>query len=246
MYHKIRGIVVKESPHGESGKLLTVLAGADGVITVKAQGARKITASYLKSVQLFAYSEMLLYVKNSFYTLTEAILIDDFYAVREDITDFALASYCCEASASVATKSDDNELVLDHLIRSLHVIKKHLLPAKQVKAVFETRLLSILGLAPEVSCCMECGRQFTGQAVKLDILSGGFVCAGCSSGGERDVSRSFYDAFRFILSSSDSKCFSFGLSDTHLDELYKVCEAFFIERLEHEVKSLKFLKGLLE
>ena len=58
MQHKVRGLVVRESPKGESGKLLTVLTERDGVITVNAKGVRKISAAYLKSAQLFALSDM--------------------------------------------------------------------------------------------------------------------------------------------------------------------------------------------
>ena len=108
MHHKVKGIVIKESAHGENGKLLTVLTELDGILTVKAKGARSILASNLKSVQLFACSDMLLYQKNNSYTLVDAELVDDFYSIRDNIESFALAAYCCEVAGSVSVRGPDN------------------------------------------------------------------------------------------------------------------------------------------
>ena len=85
MRHKIKGIVIREVPKGETSKLLTVVTSSLGVITVNAKGVRKLSSPYLKSAQLFAFSDMLIYDKNGFYTLSEASLIADFYPIREDI-----------------------------------------------------------------------------------------------------------------------------------------------------------------
>ena len=63
MRHKIKGIVLREAPKGETSKLLTVLASDLGVITVNAKGVRKLSSPYIKSAQQFAFSDMLLYEK---------------------------------------------------------------------------------------------------------------------------------------------------------------------------------------
>ena len=49
MQHKVKGIVVREAAKGENDKLLTILTGEEGVITVRAPGVRKLSASNLRS-----------------------------------------------------------------------------------------------------------------------------------------------------------------------------------------------------
>ena len=112
MRHKIKGIVLREAPKGETSKLLTVLASDLGVITVNAKGVRKLSSAYLKSAQQFAFSDMLLYEKNGFYTLTEAALIAEFYPVREDIKSYALACYLCEAASAFAVPGEEANNVI--------------------------------------------------------------------------------------------------------------------------------------
>ena len=96
----------------------------NGVITVNAKNARKISAGYLKSTQVFAYSNMLLYNKNGYYTLLEAELNNDFYSLREDIETFAFATYACETVAAVTTEGEDGKTLLSFLLNTLFICGK--------------------------------------------------------------------------------------------------------------------------
>jgi len=247
MHHKVKGIVIREKAQGESSKLLTVITELDGVITVKAKGARSISASNLKSVQLFAFSNMLLYYKNGFYTLVDAELIEDFYGVREKIESFALASYCCEVAGSVATKDSENGNNLQLLLNTLYVLTKDIIRIKQVKAVFEFRLAVILGFEPDIAGCDSCGNKLTALPKFLDAENGVFLCGLCAVESPQlmPVSQSCYDALKYIISAKSNKIFSFSLSDNALDELNGITEMYLHIRLEKKYKTLDFLKQLL-
>lgn len=251
MHHKVKGIVIKETAQGESSKLLTVLTETDGVISVKAKGARSISASNLKSVQLFACSNMLLYTKNGFYTLVDAELIEDFYAVREQIESFALASYCCEVAGSVAIRDSDNSAVLQLLLNTLYVISKSLISVKLAKAVFEFRLACILGFDPEMNYCEECEKPLDSVKERVFVPENGvFMCSECSSDAFSyeakiyTVSQSLFDAFKYILTAKSGKIFSFSVNDKALGELVELSEIYLHLRLEKKYKTLDFLKSL--
>ena len=86
------GIVIRVKPYGERDKLITVLTADRGVITVSAKGALKLTASFSRCTQLYAYSNLTLYEKNGFYTLLEGGLIASFFSLSENLDCFALAA----------------------------------------------------------------------------------------------------------------------------------------------------------
>ncbi|HOJ48276.1 MAG TPA: DNA repair protein RecO [Bacillota bacterium] len=251
MHHKVKGIVIKESPYGENGKLLTVLTELDGVLLVKAKGARSILASNLKSVQLFACSNMLLYQKNTSYTLVDAELIDDFYALRDNIDSFALASYCCEVAGSVAVRGADNSSNLQLLLNTLYAVSRGMISVKFAKAVFEFRLACILGFTPEISECAGCGSPLeTKKAGFLDIEDGVMLCAACKESPEAagrmiPVSPSVYDALRYISGAKSGRIFSFLIDENALDELAKLSEAYLHLRLDKKYKTLDFLKTII-
>lgn len=252
MHHKVKGIVIKEKAQGESSKLLTVLTETDGLLSVKAKGARSISASNLKCVQLFACSDMLLYDKNGFYTLVDAELIEDFYAVRESIESLALASYCCEVAGSVAIRDSDNGTVLQLLLNTLYVLSKKLASVKLAKAVFEFRLACILGFEPEMNCCEVCEKELGEVKSKVfDPANGIFICSECA--GEafsyaaelHAVSQTLFDAFRYIMTAKSGKLFSFSVDEKSLEELGALSETYLQIRLERKYKTLDFLKTLL-
>jgi len=256
MHHKVKGIVIKESAQGESSKLLSVLTELDGVITVKAKGARSILASNLKSVQLFACSNMLLYQKNEYYTLVDAELVDDFYAVREQIESFALASYLCEVAGSVAIRDSDNSVILQLLLNSLYALSRKMVSVKLIKEVFEIRLAAILGFEPEVNNCSVCEKELNNVKNRvLDPENGVFLCTDCADelveSGELEknsvypVSQSVFDAFKYILTAKSSKIFSFTVDDIALGELGILSEIYLHLRLDKKYKTLDFLKSLL-
>ncbi len=247
MHHKVKGIVIRESAYDENGKLLTVLTEVDGVLSVKAKGARSILASNLKSVQLFACSDMLLYQKNNSCTLVDAELIDDFYTLRDNIDSFALASYCCEVAGSVAVRGNDNSPNLQLLLNTLYAVSRNMVSAKFAKAVFEFRLACILGFEPELTECTGCGSPL--EAVKVRFLNaedGILLCGDCNDAREAiPVSPTVYDALRYIANAKSSKIFSFSVDDRALDELSKLTEKYLHLRLDRKYKTLDFLKTIL-
>ena len=92
MRHKIKGIVLREAPKGETSKLLTVLSADRGVITVNAKGVRKLSSPYIKSSQQFAFSDMLLYEKNGFMIVgySQALLDGKISCPRQCFMEYVL------------------------------------------------------------------------------------------------------------------------------------------------------------
>ncbi len=244
MRHKLKGIVIRETPKGETSKLLTVLTSTHGVITVNAKGVRKISSAYLKSAQLFALSDMLLYEKNGFYTLTEASLIADFYSLREDIKNYSLACYFCEAAAEFAIPGEESANILRLLLNSLYALEKGVAPRVQIKSAFELRLCAECGYLPETDVCYDCGNELKGQNLLFNINGGVSFCYNCASEGNdyTPVTSSAGLAIAHITESDISRFLSFRISDADQLLLSKVAERFMLSRAERGFKTLTFYK----
>lgn len=251
MHRKLKGIVIKETQQGENNKLLTLLTETEGVITVNARGVKSILASNLKSAQLFAFSNLLLYEKRGFFTLVDAELIENFYSLRDDMDAFTLASYCCEVAGSVAIKGEENATLLQLLLNTLYVVSKKLVDLRHAKAVFEFRLACELGFAPEVDCCGCCGEDNDPEIVALDLQNGIFLCDACfDTPGTTGtyvvrITKTLSDALRYIQTAKSTKIFSFTIKDIHLPELVYIAENYLHLRLEKQYNTLKVLKEIM-
>jgi DNA repair protein RecO (recombination protein O) len=242
MNRVVRGIVIKEKQSGEKGKLLYVLTQNEGVVVLAATGARNISASYLKSVQLFAYSDLTVCDKNGHLTLTEAVLIESFYNLRNDIATFALASYISELAYLSAVPSDDGILRL--LLNCLYALSNGLSDTETVKAVFEYRLCLSLGLAPDFSCCAICGEK----GDRFDFGESALFCGECAPDPEGSfmLEEGTIGALNYLNSCPPGKILSFNLSGNPKKVFCEFCEKYLITASDLRPNTLDFYKKLQE
>ena len=247
MHAKIKGLVIKEKLKGESGKILTLLTDTLGVINVNAKGVQKISAAYLKSAQLFAFSEMLLYEKNGYYTLTEANLITDFYSIRENVTSYAEACYICEAGASFAVPGEDNNDILRLVLNCLYALEKNLASHKKIKSAFELKLCAETGFLLETDECAYCGRKLE-NSVFFNENEGAFACSQCADlSGEnlKNIKSDVIKAVSHIMNSEQKSMLSFSLPEKDMNELSEFSEKYLLTCAERNFQTLKFLKTLM-
>lgn len=242
MNRTVNGIVIREKPLGEKGKLLYVLTQYEGVIAVKATGAKNISASYLKSAQLFAYSELNIYDKNKHFTLTEAKLIESFYDLRKDVSDFALASYICELALLTAVPSDDGILRL--VLNCLYALSKNLSGRDTIKAVFEYRLCLCLGLEPDFSGCAICGVKGN----LFDFEESALFCAECAPDAERCISldEKAVEALNYLNTCPPGKILSFSIKGEPEAAFCRFCEDYLINAADLKPATLDYYKQTIK
>ncbi len=244
MRHKIKGIVIREAPKGETSKLLTMLTSSLGVITVNAKGVRKLSSPYLKSAQLFAFSDILLYEKNGYFTLTEASLITDFYSLSKDIKIYALACYFAEVSAAFSIPGEDSANILRLLLNSLYALEKGIAPINLVKAAFELRICSECGFFPDISNCIDCEQELKDSDFLFHVSEGVAFCRDCARSNKECVllSQSVGKAIAHITESELQRFISFRIGDSDMAKLSVVSEKFLLARAERGFKTLSFYK----
>ena len=244
MRHKVKAIVLREAPKGETSKLLTLLTNGLGVITVNAKGVRKLTSPYLKSGQQFAFSDMLLYEKNGYFTLTEAALITDFYSLRADIKSYSLACYLCEAASVFAVPGEESGNILRLLLNSLYALENKISKNALIKASFEFRLCAECGFMPETELCDVCGEELEALPSMFNIAEGVAHCRNCASGnlGYIPITPAVSKAIAHITQSDMSHFLSFRIGESDIAVLSDVAERFLLLRAERGFKTLSFYK----
>lgn len=243
MRHKIKGIVLREAPKGETSKLLTVLSADRGVITVNAKGVRKLSSPYIKSSQQFAFSDMLLYEKNGFYTLTEASLIADFYPIRQDIKSYSLACYLCDAASAFAVPGEESANILRLLLNSLYAIENKISDNAVIKSAFEFRLCAECGFLPETEICDACGDELLNVSM-FNLTEGVTHCKNCASGGLGyiQITPAVSKAIAHVTQSELSRFLSFRIGESDQAILSDTAERFLLMRAERGFKTLSFYK----
>lgn len=245
MYITVKGIVLRVTDYNDPDALLTLLTEDTGKLTVKARGLRRKNSPLTAPCQLLAYGEFTLYEYRGQYTINEAQSLELFTPLRRDLTKLALGTYFAQAAEVLSQEDSPNGELLSLVLNCLFALTKLKLPEKQIKAVFELRAACLSGYTPDLFGCHICGSQ---EPQRFDLSAGQLECGTCrsreSNGIRMPVTASILEAMRYICLCDPKRLFSFQLSETALDQLASLTEAYLCTQLERGFTTLDFYKSL--
>lgn len=241
------GLVLHQVKVGEADQILTILTPDLGVISASAKGSLRLKNRLFSACGLFCYSEFSLTSGRSHYFVDSAQIKKVFHGISDTVEGMCLATYMAEIAISLSPAPPEADAQLRLLLNSLYMIGTKRLPIRQLKAIYELRAMSMAGYQPDLLACRTCGR-YDGGEFYFDPLEGTLLCAGCAE-KERHIPNldtgALY-ALRHICLVEDRKLFSFTLAPQSLKNLSRVSEQYLLAHLEHGLKSLDFLKTVLE
>ncbi len=169
----IKGIVINSIEYKENDAIVTIITKEFGKVALYVKGYKKITSKNVYATQLFDHSNFLFdYNPNkSIQILKSANLINQFSNIKTDYEKIAIASVICETADAV------EENVYDLLFETLTLLNDEN-QQYLVLNVYLVTMLNILGIAPFVDGCVNCGR--TDSIESISISEGGFICSYCN------------------------------------------------------------------
>ena len=243
MQRKTKGLVIKEQTIGESDRLVTLLTADFGLVKAFVRRAKQLKSRLNSATTHFAYCEFSLYKSKDAFVVDDAVPIEVFFNLRQDIDRLTLAQYFAQLSYELSAEEQPQEELLRLILNSLHLLCKGEKSIQQVKAVFELRALCLGGYMPSVLACDNCGTYET-PVMYFDTLEGKIYCENCPKAEAVMVPKNVITAIRFICLTEPAKIFSFSLSEENLSLLGGVAEKYTLSRIQRRLSALEFYKGL--
>ena len=155
--------------------------------------------------------------------------------------------HMAEIAAELSPAPPEADAQLRLLLNCLYMISERHYPCAQLKAIYELRALTLAGYMPDVLACAGCGK-YDGGEFYLDPVEGRLLCADCAEKAHHitNLDNGALYALRHICLAEDKKLFGFKISPESLQELSRTSEQYTLAHLEHGLKSLDFLKSVLE
>jgi len=177
---KTEGVVLRREDVRETSVELTAYTRDFGKLRLLSKGVRNPGERYLSAYELFALDDIVFYEKNkrNLYLLSQCELIDYFPEIRNSFERLSYASYFVELVNSVTAPQDKNRKIFDLLVNSLRLLSSNASP-KRVARILEIRLLSILGLMPNLTSCANCGKDAPLGRMRFSFKLGGVLCESC-------------------------------------------------------------------
>ena len=97
---------------------------------------------------------------------------------------------------------------------------------------------------PSILACAKCSTYET-DLMYFDTMDGLIYCENCGAVGAVACPKNVITAIRFICLTEPKKIFSFTLSEENMSLLSEISEKYLISRLQKNLPTLIFYKGLL-
>lgn len=245
MFQTTRGLVLRETEYKDNDKILTVLTRDAGLMTVRAWGVKRKNSPLKSGCQLLTYSEFTIQEKNGFCKVQEAVPLEMFSGLRQDIVLLSLGSYFAQTAEVLAQEDSPDSGLLTLVLHALRALCIGRDPAL-VKAAYELQLAVISGYEPDLSGCAVCGCDDPGR---FNVSKGVLQCKACAAEGleglHLPVSTGTLDAMRYLAACPPEKAFSFTLGPESAKELADIGETYLLTQLERGFFTLDFYKSLL-
>ncbi len=148
-----------------------------GLVTAVAQGIGKPGSSLAPAVEVFTHSKLHLAEGKSADRLTQARVIEPFYALRRDMTRYGYGAVACELIDRTMETGQIVPGLFDMLITYLRAMLETDSP-RVLSWAFELAYLELSGIGPVIDRCPACGRETLGGA--YIPAEGGTLCAECA------------------------------------------------------------------
>jgi DNA repair protein RecO (recombination protein O) len=255
---KTKGIVIGVANVSDNDKMLTMLTPDIGKISVFCKGAKRNRSAFLSSSEYLAFSDIVIFKGNSdIYSLNSAEPIEIFYKLRTDIEKLSYATVMTKIVYDVSQEEERSDKKLQLLLNALYVLSETNKKPDLILAIFELRLLSIIGYRPNTNNCVVCkignmpsennieckdGNLPPAKQYYFSIRDNGIKCSICAKqdSGAIKINSTTYVTLGYIINADSKKLFSFDIPDESIDELILLSKIYLTEKLEKEYKVVKY------
>jgi DNA repair protein RecO (recombination protein O) len=246
-------LVLRAVDLGESDRVVHLLTPETGRIAAIAKGARRSTKRFPGTLDFFNQLHVQIERKRGVAQLARlehARLLRAFHGLREAPGRFALGCYLLELLDRLAPEGGrlgDLAALYRFAIDALGAIDA-LAPEPRLRVLLELRLLAAVGLRPELSRCVRCGRPLTAPRAQFWIAEGGPLCERCTAPGEHGIPvhlgtlRALEQSLAFPLANTGR----IALGENALREAQTVLGRFLRFHIGVELRSEAFLSAQLE
>jgi len=242
---RTEAIVLSRRDYGEADRILTLYTRAEGKLGAIAKGVRRIASRKAGHLELFTHAELLLARGRNLDVVTQAVTLDPFRALREDLVRMAYACHVAELLDRAVGEGEPSPGTFDLLRDALTGLCHAADPSLVVRA-FDLRLLGLLGYRPQLFTCVGCGTELEPDDNAFSPEEGGVLCPACRSraGDLEPLDAATFRVLRFLQTHPLREASRVTVSPATRATLERLMHATLSHHLERQLRSVDFLQRL--
>ena len=202
------GIVLRQRKIANNRRMIVIFTKQYGKLSAGTSINEKSRGKAALALRPFTYAEYDIFKGREAYSINSAAVSKSFYSIGEDIDRFMTASAFIEYLDKVLPEGEPMPKLFELSLDFLQSVSVSNSAPDTLLYAFIVKTLGILGVAPELGCCVNCGRQpeAFGKGFKMfSVSGGGIICPDCAEEEKRTPDSLIYkpnfdiiDVFRYF------------------------------------------------
>lgn len=232
VHYRTQALILKKKNQGEADQLFTIYSKEFGKLEVLGRGIRKISSKLRPGMEKFCLSEIEFIQGKTYRTLTDAILIDKFRSIRDDLAKLDIAYRITRVLDDSIYGQEPDPRVWNLLLEIFKILNNNNLEAKGLKLIYYHylwSLISILGYRCELYHCAVCEEKLIPKDLYFVPEEGGVICQNCFKKRRfgKKINPEIVKILRVILKRDLRIILRLKIKKEHLRLLEEVCEDYF-------------------
>lgn len=239
------GIVLRRGNFGEADQIVTLLTRYHGKVSAVAKGVRRMGSRKGGNLDLLNHVKVYLAEGKNMDIITEVELVSAWPRLKEDLNKVAISYQVIELANEFVSERQENKDVFDLTLAALGFLEEGDRP-EQTLAVYQVKLLDIVGFQPELSKCVRCGKVLEPEGLALSPALGGVI-----GPEEREedalawgISADTLKVWRFFLTSEFSAGMKLKVPPEVARQVARSLQYYLEYLLERELKSPSLLQDV--
>jgi DNA repair protein RecO (recombination protein O) len=183
IHYRTIGFVFKKEDRFEADRAFAVFTYDFGRLEIVARAIRKITSKLKAGIEIFSLSEIEFIQGKTHKTLTDAITIENFNNVTQDLNRLEISYRISEVLDNFIKGQEKDEDIWNLIIETFEKINSCSLLSVHCSLFyyyFLWNFLSVLGYQPELFKCALCQNKLNPYELYFSHKEGGIICKTCS------------------------------------------------------------------
>lgn len=179
------GIVLRQRKIANNRRMIVLFTKRYGKMSAGTSINEKSKSRSALALRPFTYADYNIFKGRESYSIDSAQVLKSFYSIGEDLDRFMTASVCIEYLDKVLAEGEPAPHLFDLTLEFLQSVSQAGKSAETLLLAYIFKTLKMLGVAPELSCCVNCGKRLDdfgeGSGYKsFSVVHGGIICDECA------------------------------------------------------------------
>lgn len=249
--YRTRAVILSRRDYNDADRILTVFTPDLGKRELIAKGIRKTTSRKAGHLEPLTHTSLLVAQARTWDIITEAVTVESFRHVRENLDAIGYASYISELVSSFTEADDDSQPLWELLLFTLRVLDEHCRGVLHYEPTlllrwFELHLLNHTGFQPQFFHCLACDEPLQPVLNYLSLTEGGIYCGQCgvTRNNIETIEPDVLKILRHLQSHSWADVSKLTVRPYLLQQSENILYRYLLIILEHHLKSSDFLRKL--